>query len=120
MAKMRQIYRLDAYHAVTSDAHPEGIYSSIANFPIFVDSRSYNATEQNPNGDSDVALIVAKADFADQVKTLTIANNPNRVMWTVTLTQANGVQIARKSWGTFPDMTPPAPEPEEPEESEAE
>lgn len=116
---MRQIYICDAKQVVISDDHPEGLYSTVNGFPILVDSRSYNATEQNPNGDSDVALIVAKADFADQVKTLTVANNPNRVMWAVTLSQANGVVIDKKSYGAFPDMTPPEPEPE-PEESESE
>ena len=52
------------------------------------------------------------------VKALTVAANPSRVMWTVTLTQANGVQIARKSWGAFPDMTPHEPEPETEPEAE--
>lgn len=112
---MRNIYIIDAKQVVTSASHPEGALSNLPDFPITVDSRSYGATEQNPNGDSDVALIVAQAEFADEVKTLTVANNPTRVMWTVTLTQVNGVQIARKSYGVFPDLTPPASEPE-PEE----
>lgn len=111
---MRNIFTVDAKQVVTSAAHPEGALSNLPDFPITLDSRSYNATEQNPNGDSDVALIVAQARYADEVEALTVANNPNRVMWAVTLTQANGVQIARKAWGAFPDMTPaPEPEPEE-------
>lgn len=117
---MRNVYTIDAKQVVISGSHPEGALSDMPNFPVTVDSRSYNATEQNPNGDSDVALIVAQAEFADAVKALTVAANPNRVMWTVTLTQANGVQIARKSWGAFPDMTPPAPEPEQEEGGEEE
>ena len=114
---LRNIFKVDCVHVVVSDNHPEGAYSTVTGFPILVDSRNYNASEQNPNGDSDVALIVAKAEFADQVKTLTIANNPNRKMWAVTLSQANGVVIDKKSYGAFPDMTPIPPEPEpEPEE----
>ena len=112
---MRRIFTVDAKQVVVSNSHPEGALSNLPDFPITVDSRSYNATEQNPNGDSDVALIVAQARYADEVEALTVANNPTRVMWTVTITRADGVQIARKKFGAFPDMTPPAPEPE-PEE----
>ena len=108
---MRNIFEISATQIVISDNHPEGVKSNVTGYPISVDSRSYGATEANPNGDPDVALIVAQAEFADAVKNLTVANNPSRVMWAVTLEQANGVQIARKSWGAFPDMTP-APEPE--------
>lgn len=117
---MREIYIVDCSQVVTSQSHPEGMKSNVTGYPIERDSRSYPAADGNPNGNSDTALIVAQADFADAVKALATANNPNRVMWTVTLSQANGVQIARKSWGAFPDMTP-APEPEpEPEEADAE
>lgn len=57
-------------------------------------------------------LSIAQADFADRVKQLSLAHN--RAMWCVTITRADGVQIARKSFGAFPDMTPvPEPEPEE-------
>ena len=110
---MRNIYIVNATQVVVSDSHPEGIRSNVTDYPKAFDSRTYNATEQNPNGDADVALIVAQAEFADAVKALTVANNANRVMWTVTLEQANGVMIARKSVGAFPDMTPPEPEPNE-------
>lgn len=111
---MRNIYTIAATQVVTSENHPEGVKSKYAD-PIDIDSRSYNATAANPNGDSDKALIVAQARFADAVETLTLANNPARVLWTVTLEQANGVQIARKTWGALPDMTP-QPEPNEPTE----
>lgn len=103
---MRNIYEVGAKQVIVSDSHPEGVLSNVPNFPILVDSRNYGATEQNPNGDTDVALIVAQAEFADEVKALTVANNPNRVMWAVTISQANGVLIAKKSMGDFPDMTP--------------
>ena len=115
---LRNIFTTTATQIVISDSHPEGIASTVPGYPIDRDSRSYGATAENPNGNPDIALIVAQDDYADAIKTLTLANNASRVMWTVTLEQANGVQIARKSWGSMPDMTP-APEPE-PEESEAE
>ena len=114
---MRNIYTINAIQIVTSEQNPQGVKSNVTGFPVDVDSRSY-ATEQNPNGNADTALIVAQAEYAKAVKDLTVANNPARVMWAVTLEQANGVQIARKSFGQFPDMTPPEPEPEEEAEQE--
>lgn len=113
---VRNIYTVNATQTIISNAHPEGIKSNVSGYPIERDSRSYGATQQNPNGNTDIALIVAQSDFAKAIETLTLANNPNRTMWTVTLEQANGVQIAKKSVGAFPDMTPPEPEPEGEEE----
>ena len=116
---LRQIYTTTAMQIVTSESHHEGTYTAVNGFPIKRDSRDYERTEANPNGNPDTALIVAQADFAAAVRDLTTANNPNRVGWAVTLERWDGVQLARKSFGAFPDMTPPKPEPEpEPEESE--
>ena len=110
---MRNIFTVNATQVVISASHPEGVKSVIDGFPKDFDSRSYNATEQNPNGDSDVALIVAQAEYSNQVKTLATANNANRVMWVVTIERSDGQQIAKKTWGAMPDMTPvPEPEPE--------
>ena len=117
---MRNIYTVSATQVITSDSHPEGLLSNVPNFPVVVDSRTYPATDGNPNGNTDTALIVAQAEYADEVKALTVANNPARVMWCVTITDAKGVQIARKSWGNMPDMTPPAPTPETTPEGEGE
>lgn len=114
---MRQIYIVSASQVVVSDQNPQGVYSVLNGYPVNYDSRTYEATAENPNGNEELALIVAQADFADRVKQLSLAHN--RAMWAVTLTRADGVQIARKSFGAFPDMTPPEPEPEsEPEEAE--
>ena len=111
---MRQIYEVNATHVVTSDTHPEGVYSVLQGYPKTFDSRSYNATEANPNGDESRAFEVAQAEFYSRVSAnLTAAN---RSMWTVTLTRADGRQIMRESRGAFPDMTPPEPEPESEEE----
>ena len=116
---MRQIFTVNAIQVVTSANHPEGIKSIIDGYPKDIDSRSYNATEANPNGDEETALIVAQAEFSDRVKQLKLASNPNRVMWKVTVERIDGVLIAKKTWGSLPDMTPPEPEPEpeEPEET---
>ena len=113
---MRNIYIVNATQVVISESHPEGMKSNVTGYPIERDSRSYPAADGNPNGNSDTALIVAQADFADAVKALATANNPARVMWTVTLERQDGQQIAKKKWGDLPDMTPPVPTPEEPAE----
>ena len=108
---MRNIFIVSASQVVVSESHPEGIYSVLPDYPKQYDSRNYNATEQNPNGDEGRALDVAKAEFYSRVSAFMIANN--RAMWTVTLTRADGRQIMRESAGAFPDMTPqPEPEPE--------
>lgn len=112
---MRNIFIVNATQVVVSESHPEGVYSAVNGFPIYRDSRDYERTEANPNGNEELALIVAKADFADVVKQLSLAHN--RAMWTATLERADGRQIMRESFGSMPDMTPaPEPEPEPTEE----
>lgn len=117
---MRQIYEVVAKQVVVSESNPQGVYGNVANYPKSFDSRNYEATEQNPNGNPELALIVAQAYYADVVKQLSLAHN--RAMWAVTLSRADGVLVERKSFGAFPDMTPaPEPEPEpEPEAVEGE
>ena len=103
---MRNIFTVNAIQIVTSEQNPQGVKSAVSGYPKDFDSRTYNATEQNPNGSEEIALICAQAEFGDAVKALATANNPARVMWAVTLEAANGVQIAKRSFGAFPDMTP--------------
>ena len=115
---MRQIYTTTAMQIVTSESNPQGVYSNVTGYPIKRDSRDYEATTENPNGNEQLALIVAQADYADAVKNLSIAHN--RAGWAVTLERWDGVQLARKSFGAFPDMTPaPEPEPEPEEQGES-
>ena len=112
---MRNIYIVNATQVVTSDSHPEGLYSVVSGYPKTFDSRSYNATEANPNGDTDAALRAAKSEYYSRLSAI-YAGSANRVMATITLEQADGRTIIRDSIGAFPDMTPqPEPEPEEAE-----
>ena len=113
---LRQIYIINATQVVVSESNPQGVYSNVTNYPKQFDSRNYEATAENPNGNPELALIVAQADYADIVKQLSLAHN--RAMWSVTLTRADGVLVERKSFGAFPDMTPPEPEPNEEGENE--
>lgn len=105
---MRNIYIVNATQVVASESHPEGLYSVVSGYPKTFDSRNHNATEQNPNGDTDAALRAAKADYYSRLSAI-YAGSAARVMATVTLEQADGRTIIRDSIGAFPDMTP-APE----------
>ena len=102
---MREIYIVNATQVVTSQSHPEGLFSVVSGYPKTYDSRSYNATEQNPNGDTDAALRAAKSEYFSRLSA-NYAGSASRVMATVTLEQADGRTILRESIGAFPDMTP--------------
>lgn len=106
---MRNIFEVNATQVVVSESNPQGVYSTVQDYPKTYDSRNYGATEQNPNGNEARALEVAQAEFHSRVSAFLTANN--RAMWTVTLTRADGRQIMKESRGAFPDMTPPEPEP---------
>jgi len=111
---MRQIYIVNATQVVTSEAHPEGLFSVVSGYPKNFDSRFYNATEQNPDGDSEKALRMAKADYLSRLSANYAADN--RAMTTVTLTMANGRTVMAESIGGFPVVTPAEPEVEPEEE----
>ena len=104
---MRQIYIVNATQVVVSASHPEGMLSNMPNYPKNFDSMSYN-------DDLEKAYWMAKADFLAEQSALMTADNPNRVMWTVTLTRADGRQMMAESFGAFPEVEPtPEPTPEE-------
>ncbi|MBQ1789592.1 MAG: hypothetical protein II008_05410 [Oscillospiraceae bacterium] len=116
---LREIYKVFATQIVISESNPQGVLSDIPNFPKPFDSRNYKATAENPNGDGEVALLAAQAEFKNESLTLTMADSPSRVGWTVSIIRtSDGKEIDRKAWGGYPDMTPPEPEPE-PETEEA-
>ena len=77
---MRQIFIVNATQVVVSDAHPEGLYSVIPNYPRSFDSRSYPSADGNPNGDEEKALNMAKSAYLAQLSTNYANANPTRVM----------------------------------------
>lgn len=110
---MRNIFTVNATQIVVSESHPEGIKSNVTGYPVDFDSRTWG-TEANPNGSEEIALISAQAEYWKEVRDLRIANNANRVGWVVSITrQSDGKELFRYPYGAFPDMTPPAPEPEQ-------
>ena len=116
---MRNIFTVEAKQIVVSENNPQGVLSNITNYPVPFDSRSYNATADNPNGDAGVALHAARAEYQAEIVRLATASNPSRVAWAVYIIRgSDGKQIDRESWGAFPDMTPIPPEPEEETEPE--
>ena len=114
----RNIYTVNATQVVVSENNPQGVLSDVTGYPKPFDSRTYKATAENPNGDPEIALLAAQADYSAEIVTLATADSPNRVAWTVSIIRAgDGKQLYLHSWGAFPDMTP-APEPEPEEEPE--
>ena len=112
---MRQIYIVNATQVVTSESHPEGLFSVVTGFPKTFDSRTYPSADGNPNGDEEKALNMAKSAYLAQLSTNYANANPTRVMMVVTLERADGRHVMRECIGAFPDMTPVS-EPTEPEE----
>lgn len=102
---LRNIFVVNAAQVVTSDTHPEGLYSNVTGYPKTFDSRSYNATEGNPNGDAAAALNAAKSEYYSRLSSI-YAGSATRVMATVTLETAQGRTILSESIGALPDMTP--------------
>ena len=113
---MRNIYIVNATQVVTSESHPEGLYSVVTGYPKTFDSRSYPAIDGNPNGDEEKALNMAKSAYLAQLSANYANANASRVMMVVTLERADGRTIMRECIGSFPDMTPEPIEPEEVEE----
>lgn len=109
---MRQIFIVNATQVVTSESHPEGLFSVVSGYPKTFDSRAYPASGDNPNGDEEKALNMAKSAYLAQLSANYANANPTRVMMVVTLERADGRTIMRECIGAFPDMTP-TPEPEE-------
>lgn len=115
---MRNIFIVNATQVVTSESHPEGLFSVMSGYPKTFDSRTYPAADSNPNGDSDAALRAAKAEYFSRLSA-NYSGSASRVMATVTLATAQGRIVMSECVGAFPDMTPPQPEPEpEPEPEE--
>lgn len=110
---MRNIFTVNATQVVVSESNPQGVLSNVTNYPKPFDSRDYKVTTENPNGDEEVALLAAQAEYSDRIVKLATADTPSRVAWTVSVVRASdGKQLYLKSWGAFPDMTPePQPEP---------
>ena len=90
----RSIIIVNATQIVTSESHPEGIFSTVQGFPKVYDSGDGGDIEQN--------MKTAKAAYFAQLSANYANTNPARVMTTVTLEMANGQQIMSESIGGLP------------------
>ena len=104
----RNIFIVNCAQVVTSETHPEGLYSVVNSYPKFYDSNSFN-------GDIEAALRAAKAEYYSRLSA-NYAGSAARAMATITLEQANGQLIMRDCVGNFPVVPEPTPEPEPEEE----
>lgn len=103
----RNVFIVSASQVITSESHPEGLYSTVSGFPKVFD------------GEEADVLKAAKSAYYDQLSKNYANTNPARVMTTVTLERADGRRYIAESIGAFPEIQPePEPEPEEPEEPE--
>lgn len=87
----RAIVIVSATQIITSDSHPEGIFSVVSGFPKVFDS--------GEGGDIEANMKAAKAAYFAQLSANYGNTNPNRIMTTVTLEMLNGQQILRESVG---------------------
>lgn len=100
---MRNIFIVNATQVVTSENHPEGLFSVITDFPKTFDSVNYNDNVE-------AAMKAAKVAYYDQLSKN--YSYTNRAMTTVTLETASGQQILRESIGAFPEIQPESEEAE--------
>lgn len=94
----RNIFIVNATQVVTSQAHPEGLFSVVPDYPKTFDSNSYKNQEEPGS----IALRAAKSEYFSRLS----ANygSTSRVMWTVTLEMSDGTQILKESEGSFPEV----------------
>ena len=101
----RIIYTVNATQVVTSEAHPEGMFSVKPDYPKRFDSLNYDNNE-------DRTFEVAEAEYRACESAMLLDTNPTRVMQTITMERSDGRSIYHRCKGGFPVI-----EPEEPVES---
>lgn len=100
---MRTIYIVNATQVVTSEAHPEGLFSVKSDYPKTFDSLNYDGNTQR-------TFEVAEAEYRACESAMLLDTNPARVMQTITMERSDGVPYYHRSKGAFPE--PVAEEPE--------
>ena len=106
----RIIYIVNATQVVTSESHPEGLFSVKSGYPKTYDSKDYNEDEQR-------TFEVAEAEYRNCESTMLLDTNASRAMQTITLERSDGQPIYHRCKGAFPV---PNAEPEEEEPGEGE
>ena len=91
----RNIFVVNATQVVTSDSHPEGLFSVVSGYPKTFDSNSNN-------GDIDLTRRLANSEYYNRLGIMYGDTNESRVMKTVTLENAKGELLLHESIGGFP------------------
>ena len=104
----RTIYIVNATQVVTSESHPEGMYSVKTGYPKNFDSVNYE-------NDTERTFEVAEAEYRACESAMLLDTNPTRVMQTITLERSDGTPYYHRCKGAFPVVPQPEPEPEEAE-----
>ena len=104
----RSILIVNATQVVISQANPQGIISTVSGYPKTFDSTHYN-------GDTELTMKKAKADYFNRLGIMYDDTNENRIIKTVTLENVYGATILREFVGDFP-VTEPEEEQEQTEE----
>lgn len=105
---MRTIYIVNATQVVTSENHPEGLFSVKSGYPKTFDSENYDGNEQR-------TFEVAEAEYRACESAMLLDTNATRVMQTITMERSDGKPFYHRCKGAFPVVTP---EPEEEPETE--
>ena len=100
----RTILTVNATQVVTSQANPLGIKSVVSGYP-----KDFDSNLAPYNGDIELNMKMAKAEYYDRLSKNYADTNESRVMKTVTLETADGRMILSESIGSLPSA---------PEESE--
>ena len=84
----RTIIRVNATQLVTSAQNPQGLFSTMQNYP-----KDFDSNLSPYNGDIEKAMKAAKSEFYDRVGKNYGDTNESRIMTTVTIQLANGQNV---------------------------
>lgn len=93
----RIILTVNAKQVVTSQANPYGLISVVDGYPKDFDSERFPY-----NGDTELCIRAAKAEYYDRLSKNYADTNENRVLKSVTLETAEGRMMLSESIGTLP------------------
>ena len=101
----RTILIVNATQVVTSESNPQGLLSVVSGYP-----KTFDSSLSPYNGDLELTMNAAKADYYDRLSKMYGNTNANRIIQTVTLQNVFGENLLYKSVGKFVDDPEPVEE----------
>lgn len=92
----RTILIVNATQVVTSESNPQGLLSVVSGYP-----KTFDSSLSPYNGDIELTMKAAKADYYDRLGIMYGNTNANRIIQTVTLQNVFGENILYDSIGNF-------------------